>query len=107
MSNTDVFTTKFAQDIYLQKYSLNQVEKWEDTARRVTDSVCSQLIDNKFKEKIFNIIKERKFIPGGRYLYSAGRPWHQYNNCFLFRAEDLYLFYFFTQWTPKVIKESS
>ena len=31
---------------------------------------------------------ERKFIPGGRYLYSAGRPFHQVNNCFLFRAED-------------------
>ena len=31
---------------------------------------------------------ERKFIPGGRYLYSAGRSFHQVNNCFLFRAED-------------------
>jgi ribonucleoside-diphosphate reductase alpha chain len=84
----DVFTTKFAQDIYLQKYSMNQTEKWEDTARRVTEAVCSQLIDSKSKEKIFNLIKERKFIPGGRYLYSSGRSFHQVNNCFLFRAED-------------------
>ena len=30
----------------------------------------------------------RQFIPGGRYLYSAGRDFHQVNNCFLFRAED-------------------
>jgi ribonucleoside-diphosphate reductase alpha chain len=30
----------------------------------------------------------RKFIPGGRYLYSSGRELHQVNNCFLFRAED-------------------
>jgi ribonucleoside-diphosphate reductase alpha chain len=84
----DVFSSKFNQDIFLQKYSLNGQEKWEDTARRVTDAVCSQLVDNKSKEKIFAIIRDRKFIPGGRYLYSAGRPWHQYNNCFLFRAED-------------------
>ena len=31
---------------------------------------------------------ERKFIPGGRYLYSSGRAFHQVNNCFLFRAYD-------------------
>lgn len=87
MSN-DVFSTPFAEAIYKQKYSLNGQESWEDTARRVTDAVCSQLIDSKTQEKIFAIIRDRKFIPGGRYLYSAGRPWHQYNNCFLFRAED-------------------
>ena len=84
----DVFSTKFAQDIYLQKYSMNKTETWKDTSKRVTEAVCSQLVDSKTKEKIFNIINERKFIPGGRYLYSAGRPFHQVNNCFLFRAED-------------------
>lgn len=89
MSNKfDVFGGKFAQDIYLQKYSMNGTESWKDTAKRVTENVCSQLVDSKTKEKIYNIIAERKFIPGGRYLYSAGRPFHQVNNCFLFRAED-------------------
>lgn len=83
-----VFSNKFAYDIYKQKYSLNGTEEWSDTARRVTDAVCSQLVDSKTKEKIFHIINERKFIPGGRYLYSAGREYHQVNNCFLFRAED-------------------
>jgi ribonucleoside-diphosphate reductase alpha chain len=84
----DVFSTKFAQDIFLQKYSKDGVEAWADTAKRVTEAVCSQLLDTKTKEKIYNIILERKFIPGGRYLYAAGREFHQVNNCFLFRAED-------------------
>lgn len=89
MSNKfDVFSTKFAHDVYLQKYSFNSTEKWAETARRVTDAVCSQLVDNKTKDEIYNIILERKFIPGGRYLYSSGRAYHQVNNCFLFRAED-------------------
>lgn len=87
-STFDVFSTKFAQDIYLQKYSKDGVETWADTAKRVTEAVCSQLLDSKTKEKICNIILERKFIPGGRYLYSAGREFHQVNNCFLFRVED-------------------
>jgi ribonucleoside-diphosphate reductase alpha chain len=84
----DVFSNKFAQDIYLQKYSLDGQEKWEETANRVVEAVCGQLLSPKDKEIIKKLIVERKFIPGGRYLYSAGRPFHQVNNCFLFRAED-------------------
>ena len=84
----DVFSNKFSHDIFLQKYSMDGQETWEQTARRVVDSVCNQLIDGPTKEKIFKLILERKFIPGGRYLYSAGRPFHQVNNCFLYKAED-------------------
>lgn len=84
----DVFSSKFAQDIYLQKYSLNGVETWADTCKRVVDAVCGQHLTKEVQEKIYNIMYERKFIPGGRYLYSAGRPFHQVNNCFLFRAND-------------------
>lgn len=84
----DVFGSKFAHDIYLQKYSKDQVETWSDTAKRVVESVCSQLLDTKTKEALYNMILTRKFIPGGRYLYAAGRELHQVNNCFLFRAED-------------------
>jgi ribonucleoside-diphosphate reductase alpha chain len=84
----DVFDNKFAQDIYLQKYSLDKQETWADTCRRVVTSVTGQLLSKEDQEEIFKIMAERKFIPGGRYLYSAGRPLHQVNNCFLFRAED-------------------
>lgn len=86
--STDVFSTKFSNDIYLQKYSMEGVEKWKDTCQRVVSSVCGQLLDVETKEKIYKLMVERKFIPGGRYLYSSGRPMHQVNNCFLFRAED-------------------
>lgn len=84
----DVFSNKFASDIFNQKYSLNGQETWADTSKRVVDAVCGQLLSPEDKEAIYKIILERKFIPGGRYLYSAGRPFHQVNNCFLFRAED-------------------
>lgn len=84
----DIFSSKFAQDIFLQKYSKDGIETWSDTCRRVVENVCSQLLDTKTKEKIYEMMVSRKFIPGGRYLYSSGRPFHQVNNCFLFRAED-------------------
>jgi ribonucleoside-diphosphate reductase alpha chain len=89
MSKTfDVFSNKFSYDIYLQKYSMDGQETWSDTCKRVTKAVCGQLLDSDTQEKIYKLMLERKFIPGGRYLYSAGRPYHQVNNCFLFRAED-------------------
>ena len=84
----DVFSNKFAQDVFKQKYSMNGQETWAETCRRVTDAVCNQHLDSETKEKIYGFMVDRKFIPGGRYLYSAGRSFHQVNNCFLFRAED-------------------
>lgn len=84
----DVFSTKFAQDIYLQKYSLDKQENWADTCKRVVSNVTGQLLQKEEQDQIYQIMVDRKFIPGGRYLYSSGRPWHQVNNCFLFRAGD-------------------
>jgi ribonucleoside-diphosphate reductase alpha chain len=34
------------------------------------------------------MITQLKFIPGGRYLYYAGRPNKFFNNCYLLRAEE-------------------
>ena len=64
----DVFSNKFAQDVFLQKYSMNQQETWADTCKRVVDSVCGQLLDSTEKETIYKYMLDRKFIPGGRYL---------------------------------------
>lgn len=84
----DVFSTKFAQDIFLQKYSMNGQESWADLCKRVVSNVTGQHLTSDQQDEIYKYMLERKFIPGGRYLYSSGRSWHQVNNCFLFRAED-------------------
>jgi len=88
LSSTDVFSTQFALDIFKQKYSMDGLESWDETCRRVVKSVCGQLLSVEDQEEIYKIMVERKFIPGGRYLYSSGRPFHQVNNCFLFRVHD-------------------
>jgi hypothetical protein len=62
----DVFSNKYSQDIFLQKYSKDGVESWSDTARRVVNAVCGQLLDKEDQEEIYKIILDRKFIPGGR-----------------------------------------
>jgi ribonucleoside-diphosphate reductase alpha chain len=80
----------FAESIYIAKYAWkdedgNPVEQWADTAHRVTKNVMGALGytdgDVEF-EKIKQFITERKFMPGGRYLYASGRDLHQVQNCF-------------------------
>lgn len=83
-----IFQSEFAHKIYKQKYSLDGQEEWEDTCRRVVRTVCSTQLPPVEVEALIQLMIERKFIPGGRYLYSAGRDFHQISNCFLFRAED-------------------
>jgi ribonucleoside-diphosphate reductase alpha chain len=86
----------FADTIYKQKYALRNdkdeiIEEWADTALRVTTHVMKALGyepgDREF-DMIYRFIRERKFIPGGRYLYASGRGLHQTQNCLLLRAED-------------------
>lgn len=84
----DVWNNEFSQRVFLQKYSKDGKETWTDCARRVTDAVIERKLPSSVKERIYKLISDRKFIPGGRYLYAAGRPYHQVNNCFLYRAED-------------------
>lgn len=81
------FSTDLAKAVFLQKYSKDGTETWSDTCRRVVNDVCRDLTGTE-REAIYEVMLSRKFIPGGRYLYAAGREWRNFNNCFLLRAED-------------------
>lgn len=89
MSDIAPFESSFAHSIYVDKYQQDN-EGWSGTARRVTQNVMNAVgmaytLDAQLIE---GLIRERKFIPGGRYLYAAGRDLHQVQNCALYRAED-------------------
>lgn len=83
------FSSPFAQAIWEQKYRMGS-ETWAQTAHRVAKNVLSALpnITPELIQEAANIIEEKKFLPGGRYLYAAGRSLHQVNNCLLLRADD-------------------
>lgn len=83
----------FASTIMQQKYSHEKAdgskESWEDIAQRVAHNVLGAV--NASQEQIAitaRLIAQRIFIPGGRYLYASGRPFHQVQNCLLMRAVD-------------------
>lgn len=78
----------FSESVWRQKYSHGGAEDWADIAARVAFHVCSPRLKHHEVLDVASAIASCRFIPGGRYLYAAGRPFHMVNNCLLLRAED-------------------
>ena len=79
-----------AEAIVKQKYLWGN-ETWSQLAERVAGNILWAIgIDNKnpIMHELKRLIEERKFLPAGRYLYSAGRPFHMTMNCLCLGVED-------------------
>jgi len=88
------FKTEIARNIFYQKYALTQSDTWEERSRSIVEDVCGtmsgrrrKLLSDSEREYLTQCIIDMKFIPGGRYIYYAGRRSHFFNNCFMLRAE--------------------
>lgn len=89
------FRTELGETIFKQKYASNPYETWEDKAHTVVNNVCgtyegkkNNLMDKSEQDELVQKISDFKFLPGGRYLWYAGREARFYNNCYLLRLED-------------------
>lgn len=87
MTNLSPFAHTILEQKYAQVKEDGTKETWDDVAERVAKDVLGSV----FPEDVATmttLIRERKFMPGGRYLYAAGRDFKAFNNCFLLRAVD-------------------
>ena len=89
------FKTQFGENVFRLKYAQGPADTWAKLAERLVDDVCgtrfgtlTPLMSKEDRRDLVEIIRTFKFIPGGRYLYYAGRPYKAYNNCYLLRAEE-------------------
>lgn len=91
--------TSFAEDIFRLKYAQNPDDSWPNLCRRLVNDVCGDrsicakpltapLMSQVDQAQLFQYMVDQKFIPGGRYLYYAGRPISFFNNCFALKAEE-------------------
>ena len=78
-----MFRSKFAEDIFHHKYSHEGCETWADLSKTLVEDVCQDKLSKTDKEELVQAIENLQFIPGGRYLYYAGRAKKFFNNCFL------------------------
>jgi len=95
-SNTNPqFRNKFSEDIFKYKYAHEGCDTWSQLADTLVKDVCGSLrpdeenlMDVEEQQELIKYISDFKFVPGGRYLYYAGRKKRFYNNCFLLSAEE-------------------
>lgn len=92
---TNRFKTSFAERIFKQKYAQGPNDTWDALAERLVEDVCGTrggkdraLMSDSDRQQLTEYIKTMRFLPGGRYLYYAGRPNSYFNNCFLLRGEE-------------------
>ena len=83
-----MFRSKFSEDIFLQKYMHDGCETWAELCGVLVDDVCGDKLNNGDKDALVQFMVDLKFIPGGRYLYYAGRENKFFNNCFLLKSEE-------------------
>lgn len=89
------FRNTFAENVFRFKYAQGPGDTWSKLADRLVEDVCGTregttqvLLSEGDRKQLAQYIKDFKFLPGGRYLYYAGRPYKAYNNCYLLRAEE-------------------
>jgi ribonucleoside-diphosphate reductase alpha chain len=81
-----MFRNKFSEDIFNQKYKHDGALTWAELSRTLIQDVCRDKMSDDEKEQLIQYMTDLKFIPGGRYLYYAGRKKKFFNNCYLLRA---------------------
>lgn len=87
MTNLSTFAHTILEQKYAQVKEDGTKETWDDVADRVAKDVLGSVFPDDV-DAMTKLIRERKFMPGGRYLYAAGRDFKAFNNCFLLRAVD-------------------
>ena len=96
-----MFRSKFSEDIFKHKYAHEDCHTWADLAKTLVNDVCGDLetveethvvekhlMSKDDRDQLIRYITDLKFIPGGRYLYYAGRQNKFFNNCYLLKAEE-------------------
>ncbi len=88
------FRSVLGENIFRHKYAQGASDTWDNCAERIVEDVCGTrwgtahaLMSLDERKQLTEYIKTMRFLPGGRYIYYAGRPNHYYNNCYLLRAE--------------------
>jgi len=86
--SVDTFSP-FAETTMDNKYLWKErgEKTWLDIAVRVVTSVVGPYLPD-LVDPLVEAISQRKFMPGGRYLYASGKKFHQTQNCLLLRVED-------------------
>jgi ribonucleoside-diphosphate reductase alpha chain len=80
------FRSHLAETIFDKKYKHEKAENWKELSKTLVEDVVREHLPQDDKDQLAEYINDQKFIPGGRYLYYAGRPSKFFNNCYLLKS---------------------
>ena len=92
-NNHPEFHNELGFNIFKQKYAITPYETWRERSHAIVDAVCGRnngteanaIMGKDDMDFLVKCIEEKKFMPGGRYIYYAGRLATFYNNCYLLK----------------------
>lgn len=76
-----VFRSTYSEDTFRNKYAHEGCETVAKLADVLVEDVCGDRMCKGDKAELKRLISSLKLIPGGRYLYYAGRKAKFFNNC--------------------------
>jgi ribonucleoside-diphosphate reductase alpha chain len=92
---TTRFRSNIGENVFRLKYAQGANDTWDNLCDRLVEDVCGTrggkehpLMSDGDRSQLAQYMKEMKFLPGGRYLYYAGRELSFFNNCYLLKAEE-------------------
>lgn len=82
------FKNEFAETIFKNKYANSEDQTWAEKCDLIAHDVTENLMPKEMQVELAQFMKDMKFLPGGRYIYYAGRKASFYNNCYLLKGEE-------------------
>ena len=82
------FKNEFARGTFTRKYANWEGQTWDEKCDLIAKDVTENLMPDEMQAQLTQYMKDFKFLPGGRYIYYAGRPAKFYNNCYLLKGEE-------------------
>ncbi len=83
-----MFKNPFAQNIFDHKYANFEGQTWAEKANAIMTDVTHSHMNATDRSVLEKALNEFKWMPGGRYIYYAGRKARFYNNCYLLKGEE-------------------
>ena len=68
-----MFRSAFSETVFKNKYAHAGCETWEKLVDVLVEDVCRDQMSYEDKQLLKQYMTDLAFIPGGRYLYYAGR----------------------------------
>ena len=88
MEQNTEFKNSFADNIFQHKYANFKGQTWSQKVDALVTDITHQHLGAEQHNGLRDAMRSFKFMPGGRYIYYAGRQARFYNNCYLLKAEE-------------------